>query len=64
MLIREFNLRYKKNLPEVVVYAGETLERYGFIFMIDFDPTNAIEKATKVYLGWLEDENLRRKYVR
>lgn len=61
MLIREFNLRYKKNLPEIVLYAGSGLERYGFIFMRDFGTENAVDKAALVYLGWLEDEDQRER---
>ena len=59
MLIREFDLRYKKNLPEMVLYAGTTLERYGFIFLVDFGIQNAVDKAASVYIGWLEDEHQR-----
>ena len=56
MLIREFDLRYKKNLPEMVLYAGTTLERYGLIFLVDFGIQNAVDKAANVYIGWLEEE--------
>lgn len=59
MLIREFDLRYKKNLPEMVLYAGATLERYGFLFLVDFGIQDAVDKAAKVYIGWLEEEHQR-----
>lgn len=59
MLMREFDLRYKKNLPEMVLYAGTTLERYGFIFLVDFGIQNAVDKAASAYIGWLEDEHQR-----
>ena len=59
MLIREFDLRYNKNLPEITLYAGGMLERYGFIFLVDFGIQNAIDKAANAYIGWLEEENQR-----
>ena len=59
MLIREFDLRYKKNLPEMVLYAGTTLERYGFIFLVDFGIQNAVDKAASAYIGWIEEEHQR-----
>jgi hypothetical protein len=55
MLIREFNIRHKRNLPETVLYAGEMLERSGFIFMIDFGTENAIDIAATEYTKWLDD---------
>jgi hypothetical protein len=55
MLIREFNLRHQRNLPETVLYAGDFLEHIGFIFMIDFGVLNAIDIASTEYTKWLDD---------
>ena len=54
MLIREFNIRYEKNIPDVVLYAGELLEHLGHIFLVDFGTANCIDKATAQYIAYLQ----------
>ena len=55
MLIREFNIRYNRNLPEEVLYAGDYLEHLGFIFTLDFGTETAVDRAALEYTKWLDD---------
>lgn len=56
MCISEWAARTKTTVAPEVLYAGKLLERYGFLFGIDFEVSNAIDKVTKVILDHADEE--------
>lgn len=48
MCMSEWVIKNRIGVSPEALYAGRLLERYGFIFGVDFDVTTAIDKATKV----------------
>lgn len=56
MCLREWALRTKTNVSPEALYAGAVLERYGFLFGIDFDVSNAIDKCTRVLCDHADEE--------
>ena len=56
MCLSEWALRTNTKVSPEVLYAGRLLERYGFIFGIDFEVSNAIDKAAKVMTEHADEE--------
>lgn len=59
MCMSQWALMTKTKVAPEALYAGAMLERYGFLFGIDFEVSNAIDKAAKVITEHAdEEENL------
>ena len=59
MCMSDWALRNNKNISKEAMYAGAMLERYGFIFGVDFDVASAVTMASNVIVDQLaEEENL------
>ena len=55
MCMAEWAWRTKTNIKPEVLYAGRILERYGFIFGLDFDVATAIDKVAKVLMDHADE---------
>ena len=56
MCMSEWALRTNTRIKPEVLYAGQILERYGFIFGVDFDVATAIDKVSKVLNDHADEE--------
>ena len=56
MCMSDWASKTKTKIKPEVLYAGALLERYGFLFGIDFEVSNAIDKATKVMTDHADEE--------
>lgn len=56
MCMSDWAWRTKTKVSSEVLYAASTLERYGFIFGVDFDVASAIDKAAKVLADQANEE--------
>ena len=56
MCMADWAARNNKNIKPEVLYAGRTLERYGFIFGADFDVATAIDKVSKVIADHADED--------
>jgi len=56
MCMADWAARNNKNIKPEALYAGQVLERYGFIFGVDFDVANAIDKVSKVLADHMDEE--------
>jgi hypothetical protein len=56
MCMSEWAWRNNKNISKEALYAGSLLERYGFIFGIDFDVASAITMASRVIVDHMAEE--------
>ena len=54
MLMKEYARKNGKQFTDLELYAGMMLERLGFIFLIDFSWSNAVDKATEQNIAYLE----------
>lgn len=56
MLISEFSLRNNDPLPDIVLFAGEYLERRGELFGTTFVVHNAVDKAAEMITAQIEED--------
>lgn len=56
MLLSEWSIKTNTQVDSEVLYAGSLLEKYGFLFGRDFDAGSAVEKATKLIIECMDEE--------
>lgn len=56
MLISEFSLRNNEPLPDLILFAGEYLERRGEFFGITFSAPTAVDKAAEMITVQLDED--------
>ncbi len=56
MCMSEWALRNNKSISKETLYAGALLERYGFIFGLDFDVASAVRMASNVIVDHMAEE--------
>lgn len=54
MLMKEYARTSGRLFTDVELYAGQMLERLGFIFLIDFGWATAVDKAVEQNIAYLE----------
>jgi hypothetical protein len=55
--MREYVLKNRvQEVTEVQIYSGEYLENLGFIFLIDFGFSNAVDKSAHAFTDYLDEQ--------